>query len=99
MDLKKNERIDEEFNNFMFKVNEVTNIINKLSSNDKNLQEIGGIEAKKYLGETKAVQLENVDEENVVLKISSNKTLINRKALENRDEETKSRGNFLQELI
>lgn len=75
-------KLEEEFNNFMFKVNEVTNIVSKLTSNDKHLQEIGDLEAKRFLGETEEKILDNVDENEVLLKVKSNRTLINQKALE-----------------
>ncbi|KAJ8953702.1 hypothetical protein NQ314_007311 [Rhamnusium bicolor] len=83
-------KFDEEFNNFMVKVNEVSSIVKKMSSTDRELQKIGDLEAKKYLGETDEKVLENIDEEDVILKIKSNRTLINKKALAHIDKDSAS---------
>ncbi|KAJ8917301.1 hypothetical protein NQ315_002319 [Exocentrus adspersus] len=83
-------RVEEEFNNFMFKVNEVTGIMKKLCSEDKQLQSIGDLEAKKYLGEDKETCLYNIDEESVQVTVKSNKTVVNRKALEQCDDKNSS---------
>lgn len=73
----KNHEISEEFNNFLHKVNDVSNIIKKLASNNKELQEIGTLEADKYLKES-----DSFDEENVKTFVKQNKTIINKKALQ-----------------
>lgn len=88
------DKLDEEFNNFMIKVNEVGNIIEKLASNDRNLQEIGDIEAKRYLGDDKEKIMEELDDEQVVLTVNSNKTLVNKKTIEDnqKDQSTMSQG-------
>ncbi|KAG5880427.1 hypothetical protein JTB14_013202 [Gonioctena quinquepunctata] len=90
-------KLDEEFNNFMFKVNEVGNIVKKLASNDKNLQEIGNLEAQRYLGETNEKVLENIESEEVVLEIMNNRTVINKKSCE-KDETTMSQETFMDEV-
>ncbi|KAJ8984156.1 hypothetical protein NQ317_017808 [Molorchus minor] len=91
---------DEEFSNFMYKVNQVSNIVKKLSSDDKQLQEIGDLEAKEYLGETSETVLANIDLENVELKIKSSKTLVNKKALIDKpnDQATMSQEAFMEEV-
>lgn len=88
------EDIDEEFNNFMYRVNEVSNIVKKLSSKDKQLQDIGNLEADKYLKEGEKTFLENIDEEKVKLKIKSDKSVINWEALkkDEGDSNTMSQG-------
>lgn len=68
---------DEEFDNFLYKVNEIGGIIKKLASTDEHLQEIGNLEAAKYLGETTSIN----DEDKSMIKITSNRTVVNRKAL------------------
>lgn len=86
--MKNLEDIDEEFNNFMYRVNEVSDIVKKLSSNDEKLQRIGNLEAEKYLKESNQTLLENIDdEENVKLKIKTDKSLINWNALKKNDED------------
>lgn len=89
-------KLDEEFNNFMLRVNEVSSIIGKLASNDKNLQEIGDIEAKRYLGDDKQKVVEEIDYEMLTLKVKSSKTVVNKKAVEenDKDQSTMSQGNF-----
>lgn len=90
---KDRDEVDEEFNNFMIKVNEVSSIIEKLASNDKKLQEIGDIEARSYLGDDKDSIMEKTCEE-IRLKVKSNKTIVNRKALEDsqKDQAEMSKG-------
>jgi hypothetical protein len=89
------EEVNEEFNNFMYKVNQVNNIVQKLASSDKKLQEIGDLEAKQYLGEIDDDKYQKLDVDNGDVKIKSNKTVINKKALL-RDENsaTQSQGKF-----
>lgn len=88
------DKADEEFNNFMMKVNEVSSIVKKLASNDKELQAIGDLEAERYLGDDKEKVLEDIGEQEVVLKMKSNRTIINKKAIENvkKDDSTMSQG-------
>uniref|UniRef100_A0A6P7HCQ5 Uncharacterized protein LOC114349224 n=1 Tax=Diabrotica virgifera virgifera TaxID=50390 RepID=A0A6P7HCQ5_DIAVI len=78
---------DEEFNNFMVKVSEVNNIVQKLASKDKQIQEIGNIEAQRYLNDDG--QNLNVDD-NVELKVKNARTLINKKVLENEQKDPNS---------
>lgn len=89
-------KLDEEFNNFMIKVNEVGSIVAKLTSNDKKLQEIGDLEARTYLGDDEEKILEDIGEKEVILKVRSNKTMVNKRALEEcqKDETTMSQGKF-----
>lgn len=95
------DKLDEEFNNFMIKVNEVGSIIEKLASNDKELQKIGDIEAKRYLGDDKEKIMEDLNDEQVILQVKSNKTLVNRKAIEDcqKDQSTMSQGKFYEVVI
>lgn len=90
-------KLEEEFNNFMFKVNEVSSIVQKLNSKDKELQSIGSLEAQRYLGETGEAVLEKLDEENVQLRVKSNKTVVNKKALasDSKDADTMSQGKVM----
>ncbi|XP_074034619.1 tetratricopeptide repeat protein 12 [Leptinotarsa decemlineata] len=88
---------DEEFNNFMLRVNEVGSIVKKLASKDERLQEIGNLEAKKYLGETSEKIIENINSEKIVLKIRNNRTLINKKSCEKNDTEI-SQETFMDEV-
>lgn len=102
--LKNLEELNEEFNNFMHRVTEVTNIVKKLSSNDKTMQDIGTLEADSYLKEKDTTLMEKIDEENVKLKIKADKSVINWKALKkNEDPNTMSQGiesfnQYLQQL-
>lgn len=80
------EELDEEFNNFMHRVAEITNIVKKLSSGDKTLQDIGTLEADNYLKEKDTTLLESIDAENVKLKVKSDKSMINWKALKKNDD-------------
>ncbi|XP_050504458.1 tetratricopeptide repeat protein 12-like [Diabrotica virgifera virgifera] len=88
---------DEEFNNFMVKVSEVNNIVQKLASKDKQIQEIGNIEAQRYLNDDG--QNLNVDD-NVELKVKNARTLINKKVLENeqKDPNSMSQEAFMKEV-
>ncbi|XP_057669464.1 tetratricopeptide repeat protein 12-like isoform X1 [Diorhabda carinulata] len=89
---------DEEFNNFMIKVNEVNRIVKKLASNDKAISEMGDLEAKRYLNEDKETEIQEV--EDVVLKIKCNRTVVNKKGLENeqKDQSTMSKEAFMREV-
>lgn len=88
--------MNEEFANFTYKVNQVSEIIKKLASDDKNLQKIGDLEAKQYLGEDKS-KIEIVDELN--LKVKSNRTIINKKALLKEDNpDVQSQEAFMEEV-
>lgn len=88
-------KIDEEFNNFMHRVNEINGIVKKLASKDKQTQEMGAMEADQFLKDTK--EYTSIDEETVEVKIKTNRTLINKKALvdEQKDENTMSQGKYV----
>ncbi|XP_066156234.1 tetratricopeptide repeat protein 12 [Euwallacea fornicatus] len=86
---------DEEFSNFIHRVNEVHSIVQKLASNDSNLQKIGDEEARKYLKEETAI--ENIDEEHIVLNITSNRSIVNRSVLL-KDDGSSSKESFMQEV-
>lgn len=88
------EERNEEFNNFMHRVNEVSNIVKKLSSNDHKMQEIGTLEADQYL---KCVH-ETFDEDTVKLTIKNDRTVINKKAFAIVDENTMSQEAFMEEV-
>lgn len=90
------DKLDEEFNNFMMKVNEVGSIVKKLASTDKEMQAIGDLEAEMFLKDDKEKILEDIGEEEVVLKLKSNKTLINKKVFneEKKDGASMSQGKF-----
>lgn len=88
------EQISEELNNFLHRVNDVTSIIKKLSSTNKELQEIGTLEADKYLKDSDPTYSDSIDEENVKTVVKQNKTVINKKALlkDDKDPDTMSQG-------
>lgn len=50
-----------------------------MASTDRELQKMGDAEARRYLGEETV--LENVDEEQILLKVTHNRTILNKKAL------------------
>nr|XP_022907201.1 tetratricopeptide repeat protein 12-like [Onthophagus taurus] len=88
--------LNEEFNNFMHRVNEVGRIVKKLSATDRSEQKMGILEADNYLKHMNEDVLENIDEETAILKIKSERTLINKKALEEpKDENTMSQEAFM----
>ncbi|KAJ3652205.1 hypothetical protein Zmor_018190 [Zophobas morio] len=93
------EPFSEEFNNFMYKVNQVSSIIHKLASNEKNVQEIGELEAKHYLGESNEEKSVILNEDTIDIKIKNDRTVINRKALLREDNpETQSTETFMEEV-
>lgn len=95
--MKNTVEISEEFNNFMYRVNEVSSIVKKLSSSDKDLQNIGTLEADRYLKEGDKISMENIDEEDIKLTIKTDRSVINRKALlkdDNGDPATMSKGRY-----
>ena len=90
------EPFSEEFNNFMYKVNQVSSIIHKLASNEKNVQEVGELEAKHYLGESNEEKSVILNEDTIDIKIKNDRTVINRKALLREDNpETQSTGKWV----
>ncbi|CAH1118646.1 unnamed protein product [Phaedon cochleariae] len=97
---RRTEKIDEEFNNFMLKVNEVESIVKKLASKDKQMQKIGNIEAEKYLEQTSERVVENIDSEETILTIKTNRTVINKKCIDNanKDRATLSQEAFMGEV-
>lgn len=88
------EGIDEEFNNFMYRVTEVNEIVKKLSSNDKRLQDIGTLEADKYLNDNRTIALKDVHDNDIAINVVSNRTFINKGALLSDDgnKDTMSKG-------
>lgn len=90
-------RFEEEFTNFMHRVTEVNKIVTKLNSQDENLQNIGLLEADQYLKDSDQTTVEKIDEKNVVLKVKSDRTIINKKALLKQDNpDTMSQGRLLR---
>lgn len=70
---------EEEFNNFMHRVTEISSIVTKLASEDKDMQMMGISEADNYLKEPQIDdEKQEIDEETFSLKVKSNKTLINK---------------------
>ncbi|XP_044261210.1 tetratricopeptide repeat protein 12-like [Tribolium madens] len=91
------EHLDEELSNFLYKVNQVNSIVEKLASKDENLQKIGDLEAQQYLGEENDTKYEKIDEKE--LKIRSSRTIINRKALlREENPATMSQEAFMEEM-
>ncbi|KAL1490543.1 hypothetical protein ABEB36_013219 [Hypothenemus hampei] len=89
-------KFDEEFSNFMHRVTEVGGIVKKLASHDPEVQKIGDEEAKKYLCEKKS--FDNINED-VTLKVSSDKTVLNRKAfLSSGNSNEMSKESFMEEI-
>lgn len=95
------DHIDEEFNNFMYKVTEVSEIVKKLGSTDEKLQQIGTLEADRFLNNSKSTQLENIEENNVILTVKENRSVINKKALlkDDGNRDTMSQGAFFLNFI
>lgn len=85
---------NEEFNNFMHRVTEVSHIVQKLSSHDKKMQEIGTLEAERYLNDNNRDVDKSIDEDLVELKIKSDRTVLNKRAFveEKKDDGTMSAG-------
>lgn len=96
------ENVNEEFNNFLHRVTEVSTIVKNLASSDTNTQNIGLLEADRVLNTSKQEQmLENIDEKDIVLKIKSNRTVLNKKALhkkENQNGDTTDPEVFMEEV-
>ncbi|KAH9634514.1 hypothetical protein HF086_016602 [Spodoptera exigua] len=74
---KRSIELDEEFNNFMKKVGEVSNIVKDMSSGDKAKAEAAKALADQYL-DGKVIL-----DEDVTLKVKQNRTVINEKAFHN----------------
>ncbi|CAG9853580.1 unnamed protein product [Phyllotreta striolata] len=94
---------DEEFNNFMVKVNEVNRIVGKMASKDKAEAEMGDIEAQRYLNEPNEEMkkiIEKIDDGTIELKIRNDRTVINKKAFEeiSSDPNTMSQEAFMREV-
>lgn len=85
---------NEEFNNFMYRVTEVSAIIQKLGSKDKKVQEIGTLEADRYLNDDGRTFMATIDEDNVKLTLKNDRTVINKAGFlqETMDQETMSQG-------
>lgn len=77
---------DEEFQSFETKIDSVMKILEKLNASDKEEQENGMVSADQYL-HGKIKDLENLNEDNFIVNVKSNRTVINRAALE--DDEDK----------
>ncbi|RZB39146.1 hypothetical protein BDFB_014876, partial [Asbolus verrucosus] len=70
-----------------------------LASDDKKLQEIGDLEAKQYLGETDDEKYAKLNENSLDLKVKSDRTVINKKALlRNENPSTMSQEAFMEEI-
>ncbi|XP_066252558.1 tetratricopeptide repeat protein 12 [Euwallacea similis] len=88
---------DEEFSNFLQRVSEVHNIVQKLASKDPNLQKIGDEEARRYLKD--GIAIESIDEEHIVLNITSNRTVVNKNVLSKDCREgSTSKESFMEEV-
>lgn len=84
------EERNEEFNNFMHRVTEVSNIVKKLSCQDKKVQEVGTLEAERYLnGQKKGIEKEI--NEDVQVKIKSERTVLNRRAFKEEEKKEEMR--------
>ncbi|CAG9766920.1 unnamed protein product [Ceutorhynchus assimilis] len=89
-------KMGEEFNNFMHKVTEVDGIIKKLTSKDKDLQAIGDQEAKLYLREETV--LDDIDGETISLKVTNDRTIVNKIAQESGNPNEMSKDSFMAEV-
>ena len=69
--------LDEEFNNFMKRVGEVSNLVKDMAGGDRVKAEAAKIIADQYLGGKLIV------EDDVTLTVKENRTLINEKAFKN----------------
>lgn len=77
---------DEEFKSFETKVESVMKILEKLNSSDKEEQDNGMISADQYL-HGKIKNLENLDENSFIVNVKSNRTVINKAALQDDDDD------------
>ncbi|GLV43654.1 uncharacterized protein CBL_07019 [Carabus blaptoides fortunei] len=89
---------EEEFNNFMHKVTEVSEIVKKLSSDNQYLNEIGQTQADCYLNDTNQKLYAVIDDQQVQLKVKCDKTLINKVKEEPADEGQMSQEAFMREV-
>lgn len=91
---------DEEFKSFETKVDSVMKILEQLNNTDKEEQESGMIAADQYLN-GKIKDLEKLNEDNFIVNVKSDRTVINRKALEDdedRGPKTMSQYTFMKQL-
>lgn len=68
---------DEEFNNFMVRVNEVSKIVGNLTSTDQKQGEVGIRQADDFLKYTDIDSMK-LDDEFIITKTKFNKTFINK---------------------
>lgn len=91
---------EEEFKSFETKVDSVMKILEKLNASSKEEQEIGMVSADQYL-HGKIKDLENLDEDSFIVNVKSDRTLINKAALEDDDDKgpkTMDQYTFMKQL-
>ena len=88
------EKIDEEFNNFMHRVTEISSIIKDMDSDKEIVRNVALQKAQDYLRDEGKTTIQNIDDETVVLKVTADRTSINKKSLEEKtsDETSMSQG-------
>lgn len=69
--------LNEEWNNFIKRVGEVTNLVRDLASGDKEKADAASVLADQYLNG------KIITEDNVEMKVKEDRTVINRKAFDN----------------
>lgn len=77
---------DEEFKSFETKVDSVMKILEKLNASDKEDQENGMVSADQYL-HGKIKDLENLNEDTFIVNVKQDRTVINKAALEDDEDE------------
>lgn len=91
---------EEEFKSFESKVDSVMKILEKLNASDKEEQESGMVSADQYL-HGKIKDLENLDEDSFIVNVKSDRTFINKAALEDdedRSPKTMDQYTFMKQL-
>lgn len=79
-----NRDTEEEFNNFLVKVDDINKIIKKMNSSDSDERRVADLEAKRYLGEPD-VEEKITDVNQVVIKVNCDRTVLNKKALHKKE--------------
>ncbi|XP_018334978.1 uncharacterized protein LOC108743877 [Agrilus planipennis] len=95
----KQERVDVEFDNFMYRVHEVNSIVKKLASKDKILNHMGTLEADKFLKDSGKKLPEDISEDDIQVQIKTDKSVINHEAFRREDNpETMSQEQFMKQV-
>ncbi|XP_055531492.1 tetratricopeptide repeat protein 12-like [Wyeomyia smithii] len=88
---------DEDFEASMSKVDEVMRMLNMMTSGDKNKEQMGLAFAEQFLGEDKK-ELEKIDENNFIVRVNQERTVINKKDDDSLDRPTADKFAFMAEI-